>query len=204
MKKALAVGLILIMALTFSTAALASETVSVPLGGFTWVNNDNQKGWRTNGMDDVATNLPWEVFSAAQGLTFTVNKMPEGDNIALVFQGDGTPGWPWAQMEVLISTVFTENEAGDGGRFTFNFSNHPDWNAIKGGSIGKFLIGYWGDGSGNIDTLGIVSASLFGVPASVAEDAGVATGAVTFVALAAAVLAISGGGAVIVSRKLKK
>jgi hypothetical protein len=85
------------------------------------------------------------------------------------------------------------------------FAEHPQGNAWRGGEGGKFLLGYWGDGTGNISNIGIISASLIGIPADVAGEHGVgATGVVTFIGIAVAALAVSGGGIALVSRKLKK
>jgi len=219
MKKILALIMVLILSLSMTAIALAadededededeaplSEYVSVPLGAFTWVNNDNQKGWRADGADDVKTDLPWAILKASIGIILVVDRNPEGADISLVFQGDGVDDWPWLQETFKTADYYTANADGNGGRFVIPFSAHPSWGAIRGGSTGKFIIGYYGDGSGDITNLGLRGASLYGVPRTLADELGVAsTGVVTFIGLAALVLAASGTGAVVVTRKLKK
>ncbi|MCL2629011.1 MAG: hypothetical protein FWD44_10020 [Oscillospiraceae bacterium] len=205
MKKAIAVIMVLIMTLTFSTAALASDTVSVSLGANLYISNgDTQKGWGGDGVDDTSSGIPFAIFAAATGLVVRVNKTPTGAGIQFIHQHDGD-GWNWNQTNLNVADVFTANEEGEGGTFRFSFAAMDGGNGMGGfrsASQGKIMLGYYDD---NIADLGIVSASLIGVPKALADDLGVAsTGVVTFIGIAALVLAASGTGAVVVSRKLKK
>jgi len=202
MKKALAVILVVIMAFAFTTSALAS-TVSVPLGAPTWRdsnNPNNQLGWDSDGVDNKIHGLPFEVMAKATGLSISIANTPVDAGMQVVLASDGG-NW-WDQQDWQIMDYFTPSDSGEGGRIFIPLSDHPGLATFRSGTQGRIVICYWSDSWNDLD---ILSASLTGVPADTAEDAGVATtGAVTFVALAMGVLAVSGGGAVIVARKLRK
>ncbi|MDR2589494.1 MAG: hypothetical protein LBC71_00660 [Oscillospiraceae bacterium] len=203
MKKILAVVLVLIMAFAFTTTALA-DTVGVPLGAFSWVNNDNQKGWVSDGYDGDPTSTVWAVVAASTGIQIRVDRAPEGGSIFIIAQASFNPS-QWNQQEFATADVFTADAEGDGGVIRISWSALPFWSDLAGSDGGKIGIGYWGDGTGDISNLGFVSAILVGVPRSVAEEHDVpTTGVLTFVGLAIAAFAVSGGGAVVISRKLKK
>jgi len=207
MKKAIAVILVLMMTFALTSTALASESVSVTLGRPNWENspgNKNQIGWASEGHDADKSSrdsgIPFEIFAAASGISFSVSKMPEGDGMGMqVILSSNDGGW-WVQDDFDdIKAFYKENESGGGGRITFPFSRHSG--ALKG-TEGKVIVAFWSE---NWDDIGIISGSLTGVPKALAEEAGVpTTGVVTFIGIAALALAASGTGAVIITRKLKK
>jgi len=197
MKKLLAITLIAIMALAFTITASAN----FDLGAMNWENNANQIGWRVDGVDGVATNLTWETLESATALRLTISNNPAGDDIHLVFQGDGND-WAWGQYVFKSADCFVADASGTGGVITLPFAEHPHWDAIKGGEMGKFLIGYWGDGSMNVANLGITNAVLV-VPGG--GGGGAAQTGVSFLLFPAlGLVALGTTGAIVVGKKIKK
>jgi hypothetical protein len=76
-------------------------TKKVDLGPFNWFNNETtQMGWRSNGMDTEVTDLDIKDLVATKYLVLELDKKPAG-GFQIVYQGNGTPGWAWNQVDVL-------------------------------------------------------------------------------------------------------
>jgi uncharacterized protein YxeA len=86
-----------------------SDTRTVELGDFTASNNDNQKGWGSNGTDDKETNLAIEDLKAAKYLVLELSKAPSG-GLQVIWQGDGN-AWDWAQNDEILSDTGSPNAA---------------------------------------------------------------------------------------------
>jgi len=209
MKKVTAVILVLIMSLAFSTAALAeeekSEFTGVRLGAINFTGNDNQQGWASDGHENVASGIPFKIFAAATGISIRLSKAPNPElpYMQLVLGSDG-PGSFWREEAFGdgLTRFFVADSEGEGGRLVIPFSAHPGWADFRQGESGRIMICHYDNGG--ISSLGVVSATLNGVPRALAEELGVpTTGVTTFIGIAALVLAGSGTGAVVVSRKLK-
>ena len=206
MKKLLAIVLVVVLALALSASAFASTT-SVPLGR-PYVNDDaSQAIWsnpeqNAEGNDGYQTDIPWALFKAATSIVITFDAVPDDMDQDLNFIFQSPANW-WDQNYVYkYADIFVENDSG-GGTVTLpisTFSGYADWSAQDNG---KFVLAFWNDAlkGGNA-----VRASLLGVPSDLAATYGFApsTGAITFIGLAVAALAVSGTGAVVVGRKLKK
>jgi len=119
---------------------------ALDLGGFTWLNNNNQKGWRANGTDNVVTDLPIEELKYAKYLVLHTkggNSDSAFGDISVIIQSNGESGWPWNSTNI------------GGAAFDRTDDNFIviDISKIKGGSAlslcsqGKFIIQYYGGGS---------------------------------------------------------
>jgi len=207
MKKVVAIVLVLIMTLALSTAALAEEqksaTTGVALGAPNISSSDQVAGWAGDGHNDTAAPIPQAIFWAATGISIRISK--DGDpeaTVGIILTSDKVGGW-WAQTDFVLKDVLKPNENGAGGVISIPFSKLKDGAAFATSTNGAAIqVGYWSDG---IADLGLVSATLSGVPRALAEELDVpTTGVTTFIAIAALAVAASGTGAVVVSRKLKK
>jgi hypothetical protein len=69
------------------------------LGDFTSINSVNQKGWCSNGTDNVTTNLTVNDFVDAKYLVLELNAAPAG-GLHIVWQSD-IDDWDWNQTEIL-------------------------------------------------------------------------------------------------------
>jgi hypothetical protein len=139
---------------------------TIQLGDFNWINNDNQKGWRSNGTDTIETDLAIEDLVAAKYLVLELNAAPAG-GFQVVWQGNGTPGWAWNQVDVLAGDGTPIDGAGAtvtpsaGGailkvEFSVTFAE-KDYEGFKASTQAKILIAYY---TGGIDGLGITKAYL--------------------------------------------
>jgi len=116
---------------------------ALDLGGFTWLNNENQKGWRANGTDNTVTDLPIEELRNAKYLVLHTkggNSDTAFGDISVIVQSNGESGWPWNSTNI---------GGADFDRTKDNFIV-IDISKIKGGSAlslcsqGKFIIQYYG------------------------------------------------------------
>jgi hypothetical protein len=141
-------------------------TKKVDLGEFTWNNNDDQKGWKSNGMDTEVTDLAIEDLVNAEYLILELNAKPAG-GFQIVWQGNGTPGWAWNQEAVLDGSgrplegmgAFVE-ETDSGAILGIKFSDafaEKDYPGFKASTQAKILIAYY---TGGIAGLGIQKAYL--------------------------------------------
>jgi uncharacterized repeat protein (TIGR02543 family) len=132
------------------------------LGDFTVVEGADWKGWATNGVDDIETELTMEMIAAAKYLVIETQTGQDNANgfggVKLGFNGDGTS---WSQKDVQlwgdwISITRTDD---DPVTIVIDLSTLGDnWETFIGGTQGKLLIGYWGDDK--VDGLGITKAEL--------------------------------------------
>ena len=156
-----------------------------------WVNNDNQKGWRSNGTDDQETDLTIEQMQSAKYLVLEVSKEPEGIGLQFTVQCD--PNWSWDQTDLQVADLYKD------GKITIELSKIPGWKNIAGATKGKFLVAYY---DGGWDALGVTKAyltdSLGGGGGGSAK-----TGDSAMIALAFGALALAGCAAVFVARKVK-
>jgi len=124
------------------------------LGGMTWSNeNDNQRGWQTNGTDGVYNpEFIVQNLIFAKQLVIECGAVPAGE-IHIVWQSDGD-GWNWNQTEFPIEEVLNENT------ITIDMSRLINHSSI-GGTKANLIIGYWGaDGGKTISDLKITKAYL--------------------------------------------
>jgi len=136
------------------------------LGPMTVENNATQRGWATNGTDDITTNLTVETLINAQYLKLVLEKKPVG-GMQIVWQGDGSaPGvdaWNW--NETAISNNTGDFDAAKGAvwdeatkTLTIELSKaFAGYAALANSYKAKFFICYY---STNVDSLGIISADL--------------------------------------------
>jgi len=208
MKKVLAIVIILVMTFAFTATALASEqsaTASVSLKNAAYVINTNFTAYASDGVEG-ANDIHWEVLKSASSLMLRIDRNPVGVEVKVALQSAGN-NWNWVGSEEVfkMDDVFKQNEDGEGGTITLRITQMAHWGDFKSDGGGKILVGYWGDGSGGFADLGVTGAWLTGVPRAIAEEHDApTTGVVSFIGIAALVLATSGTGAFIVTRKLKK
>jgi len=140
---------------------------AVELGDFTWVNNDNQKGWKSNGMDNEETGVSATDITTAEYLVLDLSAAPTG-GLQFVWQGDAAgSSWPWNQTDVLGNDGSPDAEKGtaitekDGVTvLTIELSKAAkDYDLFKKNSVVKILIAYY---AGGIDGLGLERAYLTG------------------------------------------
>jgi hypothetical protein len=177
-RKTMKKGLILVLAILTVFAFVSCDSDSgtkeeekegpktVPLGDFDWVNNDNQKGWRSNGTDSTETDLAYEDVVAAKYLVLELNAAPAG-GFQIVWQGNGTPGWGWNQQDILAGDGTpidgnggTITESGGKVIFKIEFSAafaEKDYAGFLASTQVKILIAYY---TGGIAGLGIQKAYL--------------------------------------------
>jgi hypothetical protein len=183
-----------LMAITASAA-----TVDLPLPP-TAINNDNQKGWCVNGTDGVVTTLTLEEFQAIEKIVLEISQPLAGD-VQIALQCDN--GWAWDQTDAVAV-------AGDS-IIEIDFKSLKGYDKLADTEEqAKFYIGYWGDGTGVFDDLGITKAYLVtsggAAPAPAAPAEGGASPAPatgnTAVVTMVAIMAIAGVAAA-ASRKRK-
>jgi len=80
----------------------------VNLGDFSLSNSDKQKGWLTNGVDDITSTLTADQLKNAQMLILDLSKAPVG-GMQLIWQGNGN-SWGWGQTVILGDTGEIEDE----------------------------------------------------------------------------------------------
>ena len=131
----------------------------IVLGDFTWVNNDTQKGWRSDGADNTATDLDFAELYHAKYLVLEMPALPTG-GVQLVWQGDGEGGWH--SNNILTGTGGVIAEAGtsfDGTNLKIElskaFTKYDSF--LKSREWAKFLIAYY---SPDVAALGITKAYL--------------------------------------------
>ncbi|MDR1687802.1 MAG: hypothetical protein LBS21_04220 [Clostridiales bacterium] len=125
-----------------SVSAADVEKTVVELGDFTASNNDNQKGWATNGYEGVATNLTMDDVKANKYLILELGEAPVGD-VQFIWQGDGDAdegGSGWNQTDGVISggtsaVIFIRD-------LSYEISNYDE---MISGTGAKFFLGYYDD-----------------------------------------------------------
>jgi hypothetical protein len=129
----------------------AAVSAITPLGAVTWINNDNQQGWRANGTDDEVTDLSLDALKAAKYIVIEMAAPPSG-GIQVAVQSDGD-GWAWNQTDGIEAV---------GSAFIIDTSTLTGWDGLKSApEFGKFLIGFWGgDGNETFANLQITNAYL--------------------------------------------
>jgi hypothetical protein len=134
------------------------------LGAMDIENNATQKGWATNGMDNVETALTIEIFQAAKYLVLEMPTAPV-NGLQIIWQGDGDNyGWN-EQQEVLKNDGTPDPEKGasvteDGGKAILRFELSKackNYEAVALSTKAKIFIGFY---SPNVDGLGITKAYL--------------------------------------------
>jgi uncharacterized repeat protein (TIGR02543 family) len=141
-----------------------SKAIGGNLGSVTVSNNATQKGWATNGTDDIETNLDIVTLINAQYLELTLEKKPIG-GVQIIWQGDGDD-WNWNQNAITDDNgnfdsakgaVLTE-EADDTFTLKIELSKAlANYGALEDSYKAKIFIAYY---SPNFDALGIIKADL--------------------------------------------
>ena len=188
--------------LTLAMAAVLVAMLAAPAFAATvqlpiipnWVNNDNQKGWRTDGTDDIATDLTLAQLQAAKYLVLEVPSKPEGSGIQFTFQCD--PDWGWTQTDLQVDDIWQD------GKLVFEFSKMSKIADLgKAESNGKILVAYY---DGGWDALGVTKAYLTDSLGGGGGGGGSAkTGDSTMIVLAIAAFALAACATVFVARKVK-
>jgi uncharacterized repeat protein (TIGR02543 family) len=135
------------------------------LGPVTAINSDTQKGWCTNGTDDIVTDLAVETLINAQYLKLVLKQAPSG-GIHIIWQGDGN-NWAWADTAITSDSGAVSAEKGTAWddatkTFTIELSKAlKGYETLKDSYKVKFFIAYY---SPDFDGLGIVSADLVASP----------------------------------------
>jgi hypothetical protein len=81
--------------------------ISGNLGDYTHINNPQQKGWGTNGVDDFATKFEPADFIEAKFLVLKLKSKPTG-GLQVIWQGDGD-GWTWQQQDNVLTSSGNPN-----------------------------------------------------------------------------------------------
>ncbi|MDR0455526.1 MAG: InlB B-repeat-containing protein [Treponema sp.] len=134
------------------------------LGNTTVTNNATQKGWRTNGTDNVTTNLDIVTLINAEYLELILSKKPAG-GYQIIWQGDGN-GWSWASTAISNDNGVPDSTKG----VTLEENDEGNWvlkiklaDALAGyGNLincykAKFFIAYY---TPDFDAMGIIEANL--------------------------------------------
>lgn len=192
-KIVLALALASIMVVAFALPAFAAN-VALPLPP-TAVNNDNQQGWAVNGTDmngtPLVTDLTAEQVKSATALVLELSAAPAGD-IKFVLQSDGD--WGWNETVVPAEMI-------DGNKVTIDLASMKGYKSSIGFEAQwKCFVGYWGDGSGNFNDLGVTKAYLV---TSGGGSSNAKTGDNGFLFIALGILAMAGCATVFVTRKIK-
>jgi hypothetical protein len=148
----------------------AKPSYPFDLGEFTWVNNENQKGWRANGTDTTETDLPVELLIGAKALVLELDSLPNQET-QVTWQGNGTPGWAWNNTiiiteagEIVEGTGTTVTANGDGYILKVEFSKAwaaKDYQGFLNSTQAKILVQY-AYGNGGIPVMGLQKAYLVG------------------------------------------
>jgi len=139
----------------FVWPAGATEYVTA-LGAITWRNGAPQQGWRSDGVDDVPTDLEWETIQYAKYLVLHTKggtDATEGDDadapgtwqtqfngIQFVAQGDGN-GYAWSQTN--LDAVEFARAGNKDVYIVIDTHTLKRFHDIVGGTKGKILIAYW-------------------------------------------------------------
>jgi len=139
------------------------ESKIVELGiEFTAVNNDNQKGWGSNGTDDKETTLDIEDLKAAKFLVLELSKKPTG-GLQLIWQGDKNDNWSWTQNDGILSDTGSPSAAkgatlsGDNVLKIELSKALKDYSKLTACTKAKIFIAYY---TGGVAGLGITRAYL--------------------------------------------
>lgn len=143
---------------------IISASANVDLGAFNWENNDNQKGWRPNGVDDVTANFEVSDLVSAEKLVIECGNEPVGGSFFVIWQGDAD-GWGWNQTELAMADILSGNT------ITIELKDLISYDSFIACEKAKIAIGYWGGGDNVVDDLGIISAYLIGGTDSAEEPA---------------------------------
>jgi uncharacterized repeat protein (TIGR02543 family) len=131
------------------------------LGPVTVVNSASQKGWATNGTDDLETDLDIVDLINAQYLKLVMGSKPTG-GIQLIWQGDGDD-WTWDSTEIATGSFVVDSTKGavwddETKALTIELSLAlKNYDKLKDSYKAKVFIGYY---SPDFDGLGIVTADL--------------------------------------------
>ncbi|MCL2108182.1 MAG: hypothetical protein FWH20_02400 [Oscillospiraceae bacterium] len=132
----------------------------IELGDFSTmnnINNANQSGWLTQGVDGKDSFLSAEDFQGAVMFVMELESPPEG-TVQLIWMGDGN-SWSWTQEPVIAEGTATETV------YEFNlaevFGNYEAW---PESTQFKFYISYFGtdDNESDVEGLGIINAYFIG------------------------------------------
>lgn len=188
---ALIVALVATAVLTMpALAATVSLTLPPPA-----VNNDNQKGWATNGTDmngtALTTALTPEQVKGAKYLVLELSKEPEGD-VKFAWQSDGE--WTWSETTLGNTEV-------NGKKITIELSKMKNAAKILAFETQwKCFVGYW---DSNFDDLGVTKAYLDGVTTTGTSTENVKTGDNTGLKAAAVIVMFTACASVLAVRKVK-
>ena len=141
------------------------RTIDLPLD-FPIVNNDTQKGWCTNGVDDIETELMIGDLKAAKYLVLELDKTPKG-GMQFIWLGDGN-NWGWSAGQEVILKDNGDPDEKKGTKFRDNekkvleielskaVKEYKKFVSVASTKV-KIIIGYY---SSNIADLGITKAYL--------------------------------------------
>jgi len=113
------------------------------LGSFTIENNDNQKGWATNGVDNLTTDLGMDTLAAAKYLVLKTKGSNNNDGfggIQIIVQGDGN-SWNWAQTPINGDWISYAHTADETVYFVIKLDQLGDWEDLITGTMAKLFIG---------------------------------------------------------------
>ena len=146
MKKLLSVLVACVM-----IASLAISASAFDLGPFNAINQPTQKGWLTDGTDDKASDLKIATLVGAKYLILELSKVPEGEGIQMVWQGDGN-SWAWTQKDLKVADFL------QGTTLVFPLADvFLRYDEFKASTQVKFYVCYYDK---NMDDLGVVKAYL--------------------------------------------
>ncbi|MDR0292975.1 MAG: LPXTG cell wall anchor domain-containing protein [Oscillospiraceae bacterium] len=186
MKKAiLSLSLALVLIAVFAFPALAAN---IDLGAMNVTNSDTQKGWVTDGMDDIASSLTIEQLRSATTLHLEFSAPPAG-GMQFIIQSDGD-NYAWNQNDGAIPDTGLDATSID-----IDLTKMKGFSALKDATKAKFFLGYY---SSNIADLGITKAYLVTGGGGSAK-----TGDGAMIAFALMALVLAGGATVLIARKVK-
>jgi hypothetical protein len=137
------------------------ESKIIELGDFTAINNDNQKGWGSNGTDDKETTLDIEDLKAAKFLVLELSKKPTG-GLQVIWQGDGN-SWDWAQNDGILSDTGSPSASkgatlsGDNELKIELSKALKDYSKLAASTKAKIFVAYY---TGGVAGLGVTRAYL--------------------------------------------
>jgi hypothetical protein len=135
--------------------------ISGNLGDYTAINQATQKGWGTNGVDNVATDLEPADFINAKFLVLKLKSKPTG-GLQVIWQGDGN-SWTWEQQDNVLTSSGAPNAIrgatlSDDNVLTIELSKAlKNYGRMARCTKIKLYLGYY---SKNIDDLGVIQADL--------------------------------------------
>lgn len=167
---------------------------------------DSQKGWLTNGVDNVTVPLTAEQVASAKYLVLECGAAPTGD-ITFIWQGDGD-GWAWNQTEPAV----LDGSSTDTTIVIDLAKSAIHYDKFKASTQFKFYIAYWNDTIADLQikraylttTAPKAGGAAAATGSAAASGANPATGESVIIYISAIMLILASGCAFFFYRKTKE